>query len=457
MNSNRTWFYFALIASSLSLLAAGFLSAQSNKVFYVKARTIYTSDGNKVIENGGFLVDGNKIIRVDKKAKPPKNAQLIDLKDRIVIPGLIDAHSYAGFHEEDYNVRTEPPPPWRVALPAFYRLYFPELGRVEAPPPRIQARYKASDAVFYRDSSFAKPLAVGITTASVSIPTEYLVGGLSFCAKLSANSPSELILLNPAGADFSLMAKENVMKRYGKLEKVFLDAIEYRKKFEKYKKDLKKYQESKREEKDKSEKEKKDKKDKKGETPAKEVSEPKEPKKNENHEVILQVLAGKIPAVIRASRIHEIQAALKIRDEFKINIVLICGHEAYKVADDLALKRIPVIAGPEAVLMKKGEKVNYIKKLLKKNVSVAFCSSSSAGSAFLPFQLAYAIQHGLTEIEALNVLTINAAKILGVADRIGSITAGRDADFVVLNGRPFDLSTNVERVYINGRLVYSNE
>ncbi|UCC39683.1 MAG: amidohydrolase family protein [Candidatus Aminicenantes bacterium] len=446
MNSKRSKHWCALITGFFALFVVVVLSDGMDKTFYVKAKRIYTCDSNRIIEDGGFLIDGKKIIRVDKKVKPPKNARLIDLKDKIVIPGFIDSHSYFGFHEEDYSVRTEPAPPWRFAYSAYLRAL--SLREKKVLPPRIYAHYNASDAVFYRDASFTKPLSEGITTASISIPTEYLVGGVSFCAKLSANSPSEFIVLDPAGADFSLRVKENVMMRYGDLKKVFLEAIEYRRKFEKYKKDLKKYKESHRKEKNK---------DKKDITPQKETKEPKEPLKNEDHEVVLQILERKIPALIRASRIHEVQAAIKIRDEFKINVILVGAHEAYKVADEIALKKISVIAGPEAVQVIKGRKVNYIKELLEENVLVAFCSDSSASSAFLPFQLSYAIQHGLSEVEALNVLTINAARILGIANRTGSIAPGKDADFVVLNGKPFDLSTRVDKVYINGRMVYSNE
>lgn len=450
MKNKTAWFENALIIFVISLFAFSVLSAQSNKAIYIKAKKIYTCDQAGMIENGGILIEGKKIIKLDKKAKPPKNAQVIDLKDKIIIPGLIDAHSSAGFYEENFAVNTEPPPPWRFPLPAFYRFYFPERG--EAPPPSIETRYKASDAVFCGDSAFEKLLAEGITSVKISIPTDSLTGGISFCAKSSAGSPSEFILKEPVGVDFSFIVKENVMQRYGDLKKVFLDAIEYRKRFEKYKKDLRKYKEQER-----KSKTKKAKAPKKGEPPEKEVPEPKEPKKDENHEVILQILARKIPAIIRASKINEIQAAVALKDEFKINIILVGGHEAYKIAKDLSLKRIPVIAGPEAVLVKKGKKINYIKELLNNNVPVGFCSNSAAGSLFLPYQLAYAVQHGLTEIEALNILSINAAKILGVSDRVGSIAPGKDADFVVLDGKPFDLGTKVERVYIDGRMAYSGK
>ena len=452
MKTKGILFDRGLIVFFLSLLVFGFLFSQSDNPVYIKAGKIFTSDRNQVIENGGMLIEGRKILKVEKKVKPPKNAQIIDLGDKVVIPGLFDAHTFTGFHKEDFSVRTEPPPPWRAPLPAYYRRMLPAAG--EAPPPRIQARYKASDAVYYGDSFFKKSLVEGITAVKISIPTDYLVGGISFCAKL-ASSSSDFVLINPAGVDFSLDGEKNVMKRYGDLKKVFNDAIEYRKKLVKYRKDLRKYQESKKKEKSQESKKKKGK--DKEEAPAKEIPEPKEPRKNENHEVILQILARKIPAMIRASRINEIRAALKIKEEFRINLVLIGGFEAYKIADELLSQKVSVIAGPQAVYVKKGRRINYIKELLDKNIPVAFGSGSSMGSRFLPFQLAYAVHNGLTEVDALNVLTANAAQILGVEGRVGSLASGKDADFVVLNGNPFDLSTRVERVYINGRLVYSNE
>lgn len=424
-----------LIFFVFSFIVCGFLVAQSKKLVYIKAKRIYTCDQNQVIDNGGILIKGGKILKIDKKAKPPKDAEVIDLTDQVIIPGLIDAHSFIGFHKEDFNVQTEPKP-WAPFIPGGFRRYPPER---KASPPKAEARFQAGHAIFYGDPSFKKFLAEGITSAKIAIPSNDLVGGTSVCVRLRAASPSEFLLKSPAGGEFSFVVKENVMQRYGDLKKMFLEALDYRKKFEKYQKDLKEYKIKKKE--------------RSKETP----KEPREPRKDENKELILQILDRKIPLMIRASKVNAIQAAMKIKEEFRINLILVGGHEAYKLAEDLALKKIPVIAGPEAVLVKKGEKINYLKELLKKNVQVAFCSSSGISAVFFPFQLAYAIQHGLSRLEALNILTINAARILGIANRIGSVTEGKDADLVVLTGNPFELDTKVHSVYIEGKLAYSGD
>ena len=444
-NNKKIHLIWDFVFLAFSLLQVASLAAATEKPIYVIAKKIYTCDKLGVLDNGGLLIEGRKIIRVDKKPKPPENAQLIDLKDKTIIPGLIDAHCSLGFQEEDFNIKTEPPAPLGILIP----------WRMELPPPPSpmpEARSQSAQAVYYGACIFRKTLSEGISSAKISIPTEYLVAGSSFFAKLASESPSEFILKNPVGQEFCFMSKDNVMERYGDLKKIFLDALEYEKSFRNYQKDLKAYLEKK---KGKDQKEKGQ--ARKEEKPGEELKESKEPKKDENQEIILQVLKGKIPAMIRASRINEIQAALKIAEEFKLNLMLVGGQEAYKIAEELSLKKIPVIAGPESIYVKKGEKINYIKVLLSKNVPVAFSSQSAAGSRFLPFQLAYAIQHGLTEFEALNILTIQAARVLGVADRVGSLEIGKDADFVVLSGEPFRLETRVNRLYVDGRLAYSEE
>jgi imidazolonepropionase-like amidohydrolase len=450
---NNERFHAAGIGLVLACAVAGIslLHAQADEAVYIKAKKIYSCEKGLVITNGGILLKGKKFVEVHQKAKSPKGVQIIDLSDKVVIPGLIDAYSYLGFHQEDYNVRTEPPPPWRAALPGAIRSV---IGGEEAPrvPRRIEARFRASEAVFYGNESFKAVLAEGIISALIAIPTENLTGGMPFLTNLAASSPSDLAVVDPVGVVFTFAGERNVARRYGDLEKIFLDAREYRKRFEKYLRDLKKYQESLN-----SGKEEKGKGDK-TQVPAlaaKEVPEPKEPKKDDNQEVILQILDKKIPALIRASRENEIQAALKLRDEFGIRLVVVGGHEAYKIPEDLKSRNVSVIAGPEVIVEKKGQRINFIRELLSHGIPVALGSSSSAAASFLPFQLSYAVQHGLSRAEALDTVTAHAAGILGVADRMGSIAAGKDADFVVLDGDPFELATRVNEIYLKGKKVYS--
>jgi len=447
MSKNKRFpLFWAGIILASSFFALSSFPAETGKGLYFKARKIYTSTKMAVLQHGGMLVEGEKIVRLDKKPKPPQNAQVVDLGDGVIIPGLIDAHCSWGFHEEDFAIKTEPPP--ALGLPVLRQFF----AQPPPPPPMPEARSLAAQAVFYRDRSFQNFLTEGITSAKISIPTEYLVGGGSALVKLGARSPVEFILKSPVALEFSFVAAEKTMERYGELKKIFLDAQEYEKSFKKYQKDLKAYREKKKE-KDTKEQDK----EKEAEKPEEELKEPVQPKKDENQEAILQVLKRKIPAMVRAGRINEIAAAVKLAEEFGINLVLVGGQEGYKMAGDLAARKIPIVAGPESIYIKKGEKINFIKELLKQNVLIAFGSHSTMGAQFLPFQLSYAIQHGLTETEALGLLTINAAQVLGEAGRIGSLEAGKDADFTVLNGEPFRLETQVEKVYVNGRLVHSRD
>jgi imidazolonepropionase-like amidohydrolase len=427
------------------------LFAQQDGSVYIKAKKIYTSDGGRIITNGGMLIQDGKIVRVDEKIRPPKSAQVVDFSEYTIIPGLIDAFSHMGFHREDYNVQTEPPNPHRAPLTGIYLLFYGSQVQ-QTPPPRIESRFRASSAVYFGDASLRGFLSEGVTTSVIAIPTANLSGGMAFMAKLGSSSLSEFEMVDPAGMVFVFTGDRNVMKRYGDLKKMFQDAQEYRKTWAKYKKDLKKYrdQQNKKIEPSKGKKAKE-------EPAAKEIQDPKEPKKNENHEAVLQVLDRKIPVLIRASRENEIQAALKIRDEFKLWLVLVGGQEAYKIPQELATRKVSVIAGPDVVLNKKGTRFNYIQKLLESGVDVAFCSSSSEGTSYIPYKLAYAVQNGLTRSQALDLVTVHPAKIFNLSKRIGSIASGRDADFVVLDGEPFDLGTNVRWIYIGGQRYFSQE
>jgi imidazolonepropionase-like amidohydrolase len=427
------------------------LFGQEDGSIYIKAKKIYTSDGGRIVTGGGILVEGGKITRVDAKARPPKNVKELDFTKNIIIPGMMDAYSHMGFRDEDYDVRTEPPPPYRAPLTGIYLLFY---GQQERQPSslRVEPRFKASDAVYSRDPRFKDFLLEGITTAAIAIPTTNLSGGVAFIGKLGSGSPEDFVMSDTAGAVFAFTGDENVMNRYGDLHKMLRDAQDYRKSWEKFKKDLKKYQDQQIDKTSPPE-------GKNGEkgSETKDSQEPEEPKKDENHEAILQALDRKVPVLIRASRENEVQAALKIQDEFKVRLVLVGGQEAYKVPQDLLSRKVSVIAGPDVILNKKGKRINYVRELLADGIQVAFCSSSSSGAPLLSYRLAYAVQHGLSRIQALDTVTAHAARIFGLSNRIGSIAAGRDADFVVLDGEPFDLSTRVKGIYIGGRQLFPEE
>ncbi len=452
MKKNKRWWQAAclfLCACMIPVLPG--LHGRQDDPVYIKAKKIYTSDGGRIIMGGGILVENGRIVRVDEKSRPPKNVRELDFAESIIVPGMIDACSHMGFREEDYDVRTEPPPPYRAPLTGRYLLFY---GGQERPtsPPRVEPRFNASDAVYSRDLSFKEPVSAGITAAAIAIPTTNLSGGMAFIGKLGNGPPGDFVIRDPAGIVFSFAGDGNVMKRYGDLQKMIQEAQEYRKSWEKYKKDLKKYQDQQI---DKGSPAKG--KNVEKESDVKDIQEPDEPKRDENHEAILQALDRKIPFLVRASRENEIMAALEIQDEFKVRLVLIGGQEAYKIPQDLLSRKVSVIAGPDVVLDKKGIKINYIRELLASGIPVGFCSGSISDASLLPYRLSYAVQHGLSRVQALDMVTAHPARIFDMSGRLGSIAVGRDADFVVLDGEPFDLGTRVNGVFIGGRILFQEE
>jgi len=448
------------LAAACAIAAVSMIQAQPDETVFIKAGTIFTSDKGRVISGGGILVRGKKIAEVQEKVKPPKGARIVDLGDSIIIPGMIDAFSHLGFHQENYNVQTEPAAPWRALSGAIIRMAFGLAEEAPRGPSRLETKFKASEAVFYGDESFRAVLAEGILSALIAIPSDGLTGGTAFVANLAdSSSPAALSAADPAAVVFSLSGDRNVTKRYGDLQKTFLDAREYRKRFEKYQKDLKKYkeQEKAKEEKGKDERGKEKTAPAPPAPPTKELPEPKEPRKDENQEMILRILDRKIPALVRASRENEILAALKIKDEFGIRLVIVGGQEAYKIPAEIKTRNVSVIVGPEAVVEKKGRKINVIQELRSQGIAGALGSFSQSGAEFLPFGLAYAVQYGLSPAEALDSVTAQAAEILGLGDRKGSIAAGKDADFVVLDRTPFDLAAKVKEIYHRGMKVHPHE
>ncbi len=438
-----------IIPVLFAAMAAGIRADGIEDSVYILAKRIYTCGGQGTVENGGILIEKGRIIRVDRKAKAPKGIRILDLKDGILAPGLIDAQSTAGFREEDFRAATEPPPPWSGKIPARYRAM---MGGMEPPPPAgAEVRYEAGQAVFFKDPAFRKLLAAGITTVKTAIPTDSLVGGLSACVKSGAGSEKAFLLRNPAAAEFSFDAGDRAFICYGDLKKMFLEAKEYRKSFVKYLEEAKAYADRKKP-------------DASAGKAAKEGGEggalserPREPRRDENQEILLKILDGKIPVMIRASSINEIEAVLKIRDEFKAAAVIIGGRDARLVADKLVRSGIPVISGPEITKAEDGQRIPLIQGLMAKGVLTAYGSNSGTGGIFLSDRMAFAMDGGLTREQALSAVTSNAARILGIDDRVGILAPGKDADIIVLNGDPFDAATRILKVFVDGRIVYGDE
>jgi imidazolonepropionase-like amidohydrolase len=170
-------------------------------------------------------------------------------------------------------------------------------------------------------------------------------------------------------------------------------------------------------------------------------------------------LRGEVPVIFDVQTEAQIRGALAVADTFKLRIVLRGATDAWMLADTLAARKIPVIVGPltsvpegdmpyDAVYANPGV-------LHKAGVQIAFQTNDGGeGDARnLPYNAALATAYGLDPEEALRAITINPARIWGVADRLGSLETGKVANLFVTNGDPLDVRTLVRHVFIRGELM----
>ncbi len=176
-------------------------------------------------------------------------------------------------------------------------------------------------------------------------------------------------------------------------------------------------------------------------------------------EAMISVLEGKLPVMINASELRQIQAAMAWAEKQNVKMILIGGRDAAYVADQLKAKNIPVMITPViGAPSRQWEAYDFSYslpvKLHEAGVKYSIAGEgSAAGAARLAKHAASAVAFGLPQEEALKAITIYAAEILGIDDRVGSIEAGKDASIMITTGNPLELSTQIEQVFIQGRMI----
>jgi len=178
-----------------------------------------------------------------------------------------------------------------------------------------------------------------------------------------------------------------------------------------------------------------------------------------------RVLKKEIPLRIRARSYMDIMAALRMMEEFGYRWILEDGADAHKYLDDLKKNRIPVVYGP--VYKPKGrtdfnsEEDSYLPQtpllLAKKGILFAFQNNEQSPINSFRDEAIFAVQIGLSREAALKALTFDAARILGVEDRLGTIEKGKDADLLIFKGDPFEPASLLEKVIINGKMFDPNK
>jgi len=179
------------------------------------------------------------------------------------------------------------------------------------------------------------------------------------------------------------------------------------------------------------------------------------PKRDLKLEALVPYVQGKKTVVISANEPSDLQAAVRIAQEFGLKFVLNRIAHAQPVLDWVASLKVPVIVGPIYELPKDTERYDAVYRLPaelhKRGVKIALASYDAHNARNLPYQAGYAAAWGLPADEALKAITLNPAEIWGVADRLGSLDVGKMANIVVATGDPLDMKTDVKRLFIAGR------
>ncbi|MBI3578763.1 MAG: amidohydrolase family protein, partial [Ignavibacteriales bacterium] len=175
-------------------------------------------------------------------------------------------------------------------------------------------------------------------------------------------------------------------------------------------------------------------------------------------EAMIPVLQGKTPVVANANELSQIQAAITWAEQEGVKLVIAGGRESWRVADQLKAKNIPVIVADIQNAGRRWEDYDVMFSLPKKlfDAGVRFCITGGTNGSFsrdVPYQAANAAAYGLPKDEALKSVTMYAAQILGIADKVGSLEIGKDATLIITNGDPLEIETNVEQEFIQGKKI----
>ena len=194
---------------------------------------------------------------------------------------------------------------------------------------------------------------------------------------------------------------------------------------------------------------------------------------NQRFEALRPLLEGEVPAIFLANTVGEIRAAMKLSEDYNLRLIVSGGVQAYKLASDLARANASVIMGNSGSVIAVyesirggGEGYNDESPALLSRAGVKVSFFGASGSRrIMPtgalggepaLNAAWAFRNGTAEQEALKMLTLNAAEMVGMEDRIGSIDVGKDADFMILEGHPFDYRVLPQMVFIDGELVFQS-
>jgi imidazolonepropionase-like amidohydrolase len=371
------------------------------------------------IRNGRVLIENGRIAAVGPASEVEVPAGCERLRAQVVTPGLIDAKSAVGLSGL-YNVDADQ-------------------DQDEATNPNT-AEVRALDGFNPRDPLLAYVRRMGVTTAQVAPGEVNPIAGQAGIFKLAGENPETMAIrplsamvfnLGEAPKEFYGEQKKAPSTRMGTaalIRQALLEAQQYAEKWAEWER-------------------------------AEAKDEGKRPKRDLKLEALARVVTGEAPALFVAHRADDIMTALRLAEEYKLHLILSQATEGYLVREKIAKAGVPVLVGPTLERVASMETMNATLEnaalLAEAGVAIAF---SAGFEGYVPknrvllFEAAIAAVNGLGFDRALRAATIDAAKVLGIADRVGSLEPGKDADLVLFDGNPFEYTTHVEGVIVQGEI-----
>ena len=406
-------FTFYILIFEFVLCCSASAAAAEQKMTAIKGGDLYTITSG-IIKNGTILIKDGKISGIGQNIEIPKEAEVIDARGKVVMPGLVAATTLL------MGLRSS--------------------GDIN----------KIADSLDPFDFEVSLALASGVTTAFVTAAPprrrgaasgENPIGGTNAVIKMAYGDLDNMLIKEPVAENVSIsnrqwLGKTNFLLNLRKAKDYLQRLAEYQKAKDKDKK----------------------------------LEEPKKPAELDPY---IRLVRRELPARLGASTADDILAALELVDEFGIRIILEGGLEAWIVAQEIAKRDVSLVITPrdkqeprKDISGPSGSTMANAAILKKAGVRFAivpqgpyFGLGGMAGRDLmaLPMEAAFAVSGGLDEQTALEAITLTAAQILGVADRVGSLQVGKDADIIILDGHPFHYRSFVDLTLINGKILYDKK
>ncbi len=361
--------------------------------------------------DGSVLIKDGKIAEVSNVISLPESAacETIDVRHHLLMPGLIEAHCHMGITEEKKGQEGD------------------DCNETVHP---ITPMLRSIDAINTMDAAFSDAVRAGITSANIGPGSSNVVGGQFAVIKTCGRRIDDLILKMPSAMKVAFgenpkvnysgmdMSPATRMAIAGMLRNELVNARQYLCDYEK------------------------------NNTPY-----------SLHYEAWRPVFEKKIPLKAHVHRVDDIFTAIRIAKEFDLRMTLDHCSEGHLIAEELAAENYPAIVGPDFTTRNKIEVQNVAFKtagiLANAGVTVAITTDHPVSLIqSLPLCVGLSVKQGLSLEDGYRAMTINAAKICGTDDRVGTIEKGKDADIAIFDGNPMETFTKTLMTIIDGKVVY---